>query len=1034
MKPEDLNDPKKKFAGVRQQSGAVTRDADWNKKRGPRRGVRILGAGALVMVLGAAIAAGWLFLRSRTTLDMGRASFVAVSLPVDGAFVPVHGQQYVIAEAYAASGVRELQLWVNDQQWGSIAPSPARDRVTQTWDWVPSSEGQHHLVARLVAADGSVTESALVRVYASAAMDVRFPVSYETQPGDTAGAIARRFGSDLEDLLDSNRLLDPNGPLPGGVDVTVPIPIGGTQPPLTDYGEPAVPPAGGVIVPVGSSAEQVVDGVHQAQAGGGLPLWKAFTLNDGKLKPNDPVDLLYLYLSVNGKEWGRIPEDPDDYLQPVAGVFDLTSYLKKVAAQAGGGPVPIHAEVWGWRQGEHTFLGSYFGNVTTDGGGLQTTAAGATQLRLIDFIYLGKENYKQGVVLTGDDPDLDESFRWTTTLPGVTYALWQVSDAAFPAGSTLNPPGLVHSGLSAGNGGKFDLDFSDYFDGGRGGGGGFGGLGGLGGFDFPNSLDDLLGGKPDPTKQFNPWLPKAFFIRVIPMKGQAVPGFPGVVAGPPSPALVIIYTPKGAPFSPKTPPNGPVYEARVVGFQFFREADPDYAACTVLNYDVKFCQTVNGQQQCQTSIPKGTLGCGCPGVSCKSSGSSCGEFSLDGVMDCGMDLGQAAAGAIGSIVSFGTNLYNGAVDFVTDALASVACGGLSGDAKKACEAGVGIAVNVGLASLGLPPHIPDFEKLMNEGLDYALAVAAQELTAQLGFECDMTCQDLVKAGIEGVKNPDKLFDDGLAFAADRAREELEELGVQCDAACETTIQQAAQGEFEPGPLLQAQLQKAANEAAAALNAKNIACNQACRDAILQGLQDSRDLVISAANAAATKPTPPPVIPHPLAVRQPAVVTVEIFRRWESAGIPAEDLNHCGLSLFTSESTNVGGSQFSFSPFFGKGLELPAIDPGETIQVPIALDRKFSDITPAMIEAALAELKAKGIVMAGLVDATGQLVGATTESGVVSGGTLTAWHELYHGGVLQVKLTGPAFLTVVDGNAKGLPCVAEETWSTGIPAP
>jgi hypothetical protein len=345
MKPEDLNDPKKEFSGVRQQSGPVQRDADWNKKRGPRRGVMILGAGALVVVLAVVVAAGWLFLRARSMPNINRASFAAVSLPQDGAIVPLHDQHTVVAEAFSAAGVRELQLWVNDQQWGTIAPDPARDRVTQTWAWIPSSEGEHHLVARLVSADGSVTESALVRVYASGAFDVRFPVNYETQQGDTAGAIAHRFDSDLQDLLESNRLLDPSGPLPAGLDVTVPVPVGGTRPSLTDYGEPAAPPAGGVTVPVGSSAGQIVDGVHQAQAGDGPVLWRAFELLDGKLKPNEPVDLLYLYLSVNGEDWGRFPEDPQDYIHPFGGVFDLTAYLKKVAVQTGGGPVQIHAEV-----------------------------------------------------------------------------------------------------------------------------------------------------------------------------------------------------------------------------------------------------------------------------------------------------------------------------------------------------------------------------------------------------------------------------------------------------------------------------------------------------------------------------------------------------------------------------------------------------------------------------------------------------------------------------------------------------------------
>jgi len=1024
MKPEEPFDPKKEFVGVRHQSGAVRRDADWNKKRGRRRGVLILGAAALVLVLSVLTAAGLLVLRARATPNLNQASFAAVSLPRDGAILPLHGQYYVVAEAYAGAGVRELQLWVNNQQWGTVVLDSPRDRVTHSWDWVPSSEGEHHLVARLVAADGSVTESPLVRVYASAALDVRFPVYYETQLGDTADGIAAQFGTDVQTLLETNGQLDPSGSLPGGMDLTIPVPFTDSPPSQTDYGEPAAPPAGGLIVPEGSPVIDVVDGVHQAQAGGGVPLWKAFNMHDGILEPHEAVSLLYLYLSVNGKDWGRYPEDPNDYLQPQAGVFDLTGILKKVAAQAGGGPAQIHAEVWAWRQGELTYLGSYFGEVTTEGGGLQTTATGATQVRVVDYVYLGKEHYKAFATISSDAPDLDETFRWTTTLPGVTYALWQVSATGFPAGSTINPPGLVHQGMSPGSGGTFDLDFSDYFLG-AGGGGSGGGFGGLGGFDFPNSLDDLLGGN-DPSQQFTSWLPKAFFIRVIPMKGQYFPGVPGVVAGPPSAPVLVLYNPKGG-YSPKVPPSGPAYEASVVGFQSYRPADPAYANCPVATGSIDV-------------FPKGMLGCGCPGISCESSSSSCGEFSLEGVTDCAEDLGGAFGGALGSFVSIGTNLYNGAVDFVTEALSSVACGALSGDAKKVCEVGVSIAVNAGLASLGLPPHIPDFEKLMNEGLDYALAVAAEELTAQLGFECDKFCQDLIKAGIEGIQDPDKLFDDGLAFAAERAQAELKELleeeGItwECEATCQKLIEDAGQGEFEPGPLLQGQLDKAADEAAAVLTANGFPCNAACRKAIRDGMGDARDLVVSAANAAAAKPLPPPFVPHPLAVEQPAVVTVEIFRRYESGNVPQEDLDQCGLTIFTDTTTHVGSSEFSFSPFLGQGIELPAMAPGETIQVPIALERKFTEITPAMRDAVLAALQASGTPGGAIGGMISGAASYSTGSGVVSGADLITWLAMYNGGSLEVKLSGSPFLTVVDGVGKSLPCVAEETWSTGIPTP
>lgn len=1023
MKPEEVGDPKKRFSGVRQQSGSVRRDADWNTKRGPRRGVLMLGAGALVVVLAGVIAAGWLFLRGRSTPDMDRASFVNLSAPGDGAFVPVHGQQYVVAEAYAGSGVRELQLWVNDQQWGTIAPVPPRRQVTQTWGWRPSGEGEHHLVARLVADDGTVSESPLVRVYAAGAMDIRFPVSYETQLGDTAEGIAAQFGASQVDILETNPQLDPSGSLPAGLDLTIPVPFTDAVPSQTDFGEPAAPPAGGVLVPPGSSFVDVVDGVHQAQLGsGGVPLWKGFNLNDGILDPHEPVDLLYLYLSVDGKEWGRLPKNPTDYLHPQNGVFDLTSYLKQVANQAGGGPVQIHAEVWGWRQGVHTFLGSYFGELTTDGGGLQTTPTGGTQLRVVDYVYLGKEHYKQWAALAGDAPDLIESFRWTTTLPGVSYALWQVSDSGFPAGSTLNPPGLIHQGMTTGAGGTFDLNFAKYFVGYGGGGGGFGGLGSLGGIDIPTSLEDLIGGDQDPSKQFIPWLPKAFFVRVVPMKGQYFPGLPGVVAGPPSAPIFVAFNPKGG-YSPKLAPSGPAFEAHVVGFQPYRPADPAYAACFVFNVDVVSCNQMTNPPSCSTPFPKGMLSCGCPGVSCSGSSSSCGDISLGGFSDC-LQKGAGAFGdALGSLISIGTDLYNGAVDFITDALASVACGGLSGDAKKVCEAGVSVAVNVGLASLGLPPQIPDFDQLMNEGLDYALAYAAQELSAQLGFECDKYCQDLIKAGIEGVKNPEKLFNDGLSFAVERATAEIEELGGPwgCDAKCQSLIRNAAQGKLQVSMLSPGALQQAAASAAQELTANGYPCSSSCQQAILEGLQDSRELVVSAANAAAAKPPPPVLVPHDLAVEQPAILTVEIFRRYESGNVPQEDLDNCGLIILNDEATQIGTSAFQFSPFADESLPLPAMDPGETVTVPIVLDRTFTDITQAMIDAVTAEAEANAAPP------------ANPQPGVVYGLAIDPWGDLYSGGLLEFHLSGTPFVTSA-GGVQYLPCVADDSWSTGIPAP
>jgi hypothetical protein len=96
------------------------------------------------------------------------------------------------------------------------------------------------------------------------------------------------------------------------------------------------------------------------------------------------------------------------------------------------------------------------------------------------------------------------------------------------------------------------------------------------------------------------------------------------------------------------------------------------------------------------------------------------------------------------------------------------------------------------------------------------------------------------------------------------------------------------------------------------------------------------MVISSANAAASKPAPPPLVPHPLALEQPAILTVEIFRRYESGNVPQEDLDQCGLMIFTDALANVGSSQFAFSPFLIEARALATT--GETIQVPVVLRR------------------------------------------------------------------------------------------------
>jgi hypothetical protein len=84
----------------------------------------------------------------------------------------------------------------------------------------------------------------------------------------------------------------------------------------------------------------------------------------------------------------------------------------------------------------------------------------------------------------------------------------------------------------------------------------------------------------------------------------------------------------------------------------------------------------------------------------------------------------------------------------------------------------------------------------------------------------------------------------------------------------------------------------------------------------------------------------------------------------------------------------------------------------------------------MVEAVMADLQSQGVVYGALAG-----VGtAQTDGQFVGGKELASWLELYSGGTLQVKLSGPPFMTVAGGVGQSLPCVADETWTTGVSEP
>ncbi len=136
-------------------------------------------------------------------------------------------------------------------------------------------------------------------------------------------------------------------------------------------------------------------------------------------------------------------------------------------------------------------------------------------------------------------------------------------------------------------------------------------------------------------------------------------------------------------------------------------------------------------------------------------------------------------------------------------------------------------------------------------------------------------------------------------------------------------------------------------------------------------------------------------PHPLADSQPATARVSIFRRYESANVPQEDLDHCFLQIFTEETNTLSsGTPVTGAPFIAQALDLPLMKPGQSLTVPIILDHPPGSYF------------------------------------YTSGGASFNWAAFYYGGQIHVRVTGPAFLTSSTGQA--LPCIAEDTWTGTAP--
>jgi hypothetical protein len=1015
-KAQNQFEPGKQFSALPHQRGPVQQDSDWNGARRSgslKRGLKRLFLIAMSVLLIAALLAGLLFYRSRQ-LAGGPGIFnalVVLTRPANGAILPLHGTLSVSGEATSRSGVKELQLIVNGQPWGARTFDVSLPAVQSSWKWTPSGEGTHEMFIRTIDGTGRVFESNHVRVVVAAKADARFPLQYSASEGDTVNSLAAGAGIDPQEILETNPGIDPEAPLPPGTPLTIPIHVPNAAPAAPESGAPAAPPVEPLPDPKGNPFAVIDAGLKLVSAEEQADSSSGFFFSDGKIIPAQLVDQLYLYVSVNGEEpWRRIPDEPMTFLSPEVGGFDISAYLNLAELEASPSPVSVDAEAWGWQGGTLIFLGSYHGMI---GGGLRAWQPKNTTLKIVAYEALGMPEYVQEINLAGEDPTLTVEFDWSTSAPDVSYGRWQVSTEPFPDNPNLFPNGLVQQAVAKGSQGRFEINFNQYFQ-----------PENLWG-KLSGGLEDMfgaLGGEEAPLKTFWGGSPLTFYVQILPLKGNMLEVQP---TGGPSNMVLVRYLPSGQTLAETGAPGGPVYQTQIVEFIPYRAADPAYESCTVLTQDFTI-PGLNGPNV----IPAGTGRCGCPGAPCGGGGSSCSwDDPGSWVSDCPAEGIDALASAASDLYEFGADLYNGAKKFVVDTLSSGLCDeNFLGAAipEDECKLLVEIGVNAGLAAMGLPPEIPDFEALFDEGLEYAVASLAAQIT---GFECDETCRALLKKAYQGASNPEQLYQEGLLYGASLAADEL---GVDCAAECQSVIQQGVQGKLNAGDLTEEALEALAKDIAQKLRDQQHECDADCETKIAEALKKGDSLGQAVASTASKPPEKPLWVPHPLAMEQPPIAKVEVFRRWESAPLdPALIAERCSGFTIDNSAVNMNYSMsLTGRVFEPRAIAVPLLEPGGSFRIPVVLHpapwylpQGFTDpLDPFLL----------GYADVGEED--GQQLGQVQQGLTEPKPFQSYWRVLYYGSNVDLKVFGPFMMDVIDGKMMSFPCFSEDSQTYNIPMP
>jgi len=295
------------------------------------------------------------------------------------------------------------------------------------------------------------------------------------------------------------------------------------------------------------------------------------------------------------------------------------------------------------------------------------------------------------------------TFRWHTDLAGVTAAELQIALDRFSPDNCANPTGLIaRISLPGGPGDNLTppIDFNKLI---------FGGSG----------VNAHIG--PDPI-QFAVAHGAPLYVRVVPLDSQGAlrcltltDGVAALVildylsalapAGPPIPTLTVSGT-----YFPAQPVNPDDWCLTVVKFH---HVDPN-TALFLDPFGEIFLQ--EGRLDSNGNVQPGDATDFICGNNSSSLIDDIGDF-ISGVI-------EGVAAIVDGVAKLYDEIKQGVISFVAEAISSL--GIINCDDGSPCRDGLNAAMAAALASMGLPPSLPTFNDLVNQGLDYVEGEIADE--------------------------------------------------------------------------------------------------------------------------------------------------------------------------------------------------------------------------------------------------------------------------------------------------------------------